>query len=129
MTSAYPKQKLVSGVSTLENVQRRISELIELMPAGTAFGRSRLALFMSKDKKECENFIKYTQTKFFAGLVLQEPNRSSSFGDIIPMQDFSKNSDIDWTLDVDDIDSQLYKKYHLNKQEIECIEQGTQETK
>ena len=122
MTSAYPKQKLVSGVSTLENVQRRISELIELMPEGTAFGRSRLALFMSKDKKECENFITYTKTKFFSGLVLQEPNRRSSFGDIIPMQDFTDKSDIDWSKPLAEIDKQLYKKYGLTQKEIDFIE-------
>ncbi|MDE6481198.1 MAG: Eco57I restriction-modification methylase domain-containing protein, partial [Alphaproteobacteria bacterium] len=127
MTSAYPKQKLVSGVYTLENVKKRIEELVEVLPPNSAFGRSRLALFMSKKQTECENFIKYTKTDFFAGLVLQEPNRSSSFGYVIPDQDFSDNSDIDWSKPVEDINKQLYKKYQLDKSEIEFLESGAQE--
>ena len=81
-----------------------------------------MALFMSKNKEECDNFIKYTNTIFFAGLTIQEPNRSSSFGEIIPLQDFTNDSDIDWTKSIDDINLQLYKKYNLSKEEIDFIE-------
>ena len=127
LTSAYPKQKLVSGVSTIQNIKKRINELVEVLNPGSAFGRSRLALFMSKNKTECENFKKYLQTTFFAGLVLQEPNRSSSFGYVIPDQDFSDKSDIDWSKSVEDINKQLYKKYNLDETEIAFLESGTQE--
>lgn len=121
-TSAYPKQKFSSGKPTVENVHKRLGELIELLPPGTAFGRSRLLLFSSDKKKECDNYIKYTQTKFFAGLTLQEPNRCSSFGFLIPLQDFTADSDIDWSQSVADIDKQLYKKYGLSDGEIKFIE-------
>ena len=127
LTSAYPKQKLTSGTPTIANVLSRINELVEILPFGSAFGRSRMALFMSIDKNECDNFIKYMKTSFFAGLTLQEPNRSSTFGEIIPIQDFSSKSDIDWTKDIKDIDSQLYKKYKLTQEEINFIESNTEE--
>lgn len=127
MASAYPKKTLVSGVFSLQNVKKRIEELIEVMTPNSAFGRSRLALFMSNNKSECDNFIKYTKTDFFAGLVLQEPNRSSSFGYVIPDQNFSDNSDIDWSKNVEDISKQLYKKYKLTQSEIGFLESGTQE--
>ncbi|MCF0217752.1 MAG: type II restriction endonuclease [Malacoplasma sp.] len=54
-------------------------------------------------------------------MVLQEQNRSSSFGEIIPVQDFSNNSDIDWSKTIAEIDDQLYQKYKLTKEEIEYI--------
>ena len=38
------------------------------------------------------------------------------------MQDFSANSDIDWSQSVEDIDIQLYKKYNLSLKEIILIE-------
>ena len=38
------------------------------------------------------------------------------------MQDFSANSDIDWSQSVEDIDIQLYKKYNLSLKEIIFIE-------
>lgn len=124
MTSAYPKQKILCGVPTIDSAKRRMKELIEIMPPNSAFGSSRLSLFMSKNKKDCDNFIKYTETNFFAGLILQEPNRRSTIGDVIPLQDFNDNSDIDWSKSIPEIDKQLYAKYGLSEEEINFIEQN-----
>ena len=120
-TSAYPKQKFSSGKPTPKNVHTRLGELIEVIGSGTAFGRSRMMLFSSDKKEECENYLKYTKTMFFSGLTLQEPNRRSSFGYVIPLQNFTSGSDIDWSASVTDIDQQLYKKYGLTAEEIEFI--------
>ena len=122
-TSAYPKKTFVSGMPTVENVKERAKSLVELLPEDSAFGRSRLSIIMSDNKTECDNFIKYSQTTFFAGLMLQEPNRRSSFGYIIPDQDFTSSSDIDWGKSIPEIDQQLYKKYGLDESEIAFIEQ------
>ena len=40
----------------------------------------------------------------------------------VPMQDFTQNSDIDWTKPIPEIDQQLYKKYGLSAEEIDFIE-------
>ena len=40
----------------------------------------------------------------------------------VPLQDFTRNSDIDWNASIADIDKQLYKKYNLSKEEIAFIE-------
>lgn len=40
----------------------------------------------------------------------------------VPLQDFTPQSDIDWSLPVREIDRQLYKKYGLSAREIEFIE-------
>lgn len=122
ISSAYPKKSIVSSTPTIENVKSRLKILVEILPPNSAFGRSRMALFMSENKNECDNFIKYLETNFFAGLTLQEPNRRSTFGDIIPLQDFTNKSDIDWSKSVAEIDKQLYKKYNLTQEEIDFIE-------
>jgi superfamily II DNA or RNA helicase len=122
-TSAYPKKTFVSGTPTIDNVQKRLKQLIEFLPSGSAFGSSRMLLFNSEIKEDCDNFIKYTKTRFFAYLVLQEPNRRSSIGFVIPDQDFSsKSSDIDWSKSLSEIDKQLYKKYDLTTDEVDFIE-------
>ena len=41
----------------------------------------------------------------------------------VPLQDFTSQSDIDWSKTVADIDQQLYKKYNLSDEEIKFIEQ------
>jgi len=128
-TSAYPKQKFSSGMPTVTNVKLRLKELIEILPIGSAFGRSKMCLFHSPNKQHCDNFIKYTQTNFFALLVLNEPNRSSSIGYVIPDQDFTEQSDIDWTKSVAEIDKQLYEKYNLSEEEINFIETNIKEMK
>lgn len=38
------------------------------------------------------------------------------------MQDFTENSDIDWSKSVEEIDAQLYAKYGLSDEEIAFIE-------
>ena len=40
----------------------------------------------------------------------------------IPLQDFTSNSDIDWSQSLADIDRQLYAKYKLTGDEINYIE-------
>jgi len=41
----------------------------------------------------------------------------------VPMQDFTPQSDIDWTKSIPEIDRQLYAKYGLDEQEIAFIEE------
>lgn len=40
----------------------------------------------------------------------------------VPTQDFTSNSDIDWSQSVSDIDKQLYEKYGLKQEEMDYIE-------
>lgn len=122
MTSAYPKKSLVSGQPSIDNVHKRVGELIELYPPKTAFGRSKMLIFSSPNRIEAENFMKYTQTRFFAYVALNEPNRSFSFGFVIPLLDFTLSSDINWTKSIPEIDQQLYQKYGLDQNEINLIE-------
>ena len=121
MPSAYPKQKLVSGVPKIEQVLSRASEIIEIFKPKEVFGRSKMLIFNSSKKVDIKNFIKYTQTRFFAYMVLNEPNRSFTFGFVIPLLDFTSNSDIDWTRPIPEIDNQLYTKFNFDQSEIDFI--------
>jgi len=40
----------------------------------------------------------------------------------VPTQNFTDNSDIDWSKSTVEIDKQLYKKYKLTMEEIEFME-------
>ena len=40
----------------------------------------------------------------------------------IPLQDFTANSDIDWSKSIAEIDQQLYVKYGLSEEEVAFIE-------
>jgi len=42
--------------------------------------------------------------------------------EFVPLQDFTSNSDIDWSKSIAEIDQQLYKKYGLTQAEIDYIE-------
>ena len=47
----------------------------------------------------------------------------------VPLQDFTVNSDIDWSQSVAGIDRQLYAKYGLDEREIEFIGTHVKEMK
>ena len=44
----------------------------------------------------------------------------------VPMQNFTDNSDIDWSKSISEIDQQLYRKYGLSE-EINFIETNVKE--
>lgn len=79
--------------------------------------------------KEASAAFKYIKTKFARTMlgilkVTQDNNRETWRE--VPWQDFTSNSDIDWTKSVHEIDLQLYKKYHLTDEEINFIETKVQ---
>lgn len=76
-------------------------------------------------KEQCENIISYIKTRFFRYLVsVKKKTQNGPRGvyQFVPLQDFTSNSDIDWTKSVDEIDAQLYAKYNLTHEEIAFIE-------
>ncbi len=77
------------------------------------------------NEQTCRNCLKYIKTKFFRFLLLcnrHSLNISQSSFDLIPNQDFTDQSDFDWSQSIADIDRQLYKKYNLASDEIAFIE-------
>lgn len=85
--------------------------------------------FLSIGKFETEieatAVLKYIKTKFARTMlgtlkVTQDNPREVWLN--VPNQDFTENSDIDWTKSISEIDKQLYSKYGLSKEEIDFIE-------
>lgn len=76
-------------------------------------------------KGEAENLGKYMRTKFFRALLgVKKVTQHCPpiVWEMIPCQDFTENSDIDWSKPIHEIDLQLYEKYGLSDEEIAFIE-------
>jgi len=56
------------------------------------------------------------------GVLNDEQDNPKDKWQKVPIQDFTKNSDIDWTKSITEIDQQWYKKYQLGEEEIAFIE-------
>ena len=78
------------------------------------------------DKSEADNLLKYIKTKFARAMLgtlkITQSNKSKDVWRNIPFQDFTADSDIDWTRSIPEIDQQLYRKYSLTDEEIDFIE-------
>lgn len=79
------------------------------------------------DDSEVQNVFKYVKSKFMRVMLgtmkITQHNQSKEVWKNVPLQDFSSNSDIDWTKSIPEIDQQLYKKYGLNQEEINFVEE------
>lgn len=119
--------KVLSGHlgETDENGQVKvISSIIEAKPQEISTD-SYLAFGPFNDKNCVANLHKYLRTKFLRFLLLQaltSMNISRGNFRFVPLQNFTNESDIDWYKSVEDIDYQLYTKYHLINEEITFIE-------
>ncbi|WP_447383420.1 Eco57I restriction-modification methylase domain-containing protein [Streptococcus pseudopneumoniae] len=80
--------------------------------------------------EEAEACLKYIKSKFLRtmlGVLKITQDNTKAVWHYIPLQDFTVNSDIDWTQSVADIDRQIYQKYDLSPEEIAFIETHVRE--
>ena len=96
----------------------------------TGTTESFLSIGSFEDQQTCENALKYVKTKFMRTLV----SVSKTTQDItpekwryVPLQDFTKASDVNWSRSISEIDKQLYIKYGLDSEEIAFIESHVKE--
>lgn len=81
-------------------------------------------------KAESEALAKYMKSKLFRALLgIRKVTQHCppTVWRMIPLQDFTSNSDIDWSQSIANIDKQLYKKYGLDENEINFIETHVKE--
>ena len=79
---------------------------------------------------EAEAALKYVKTKFaraLLGVLKTTQDITPEKWKCVPLQDFSKASDIDWNTSIANIDRQLYSKYRLSEEEINFIESKVKE--
>ncbi len=93
---------------------------------------SFLSIGSFETKTEAENCLKYIKSKFarvMLGVLKITQDNTAEKWKYVPLQDFTADSDIDWSQSVSDIDRQLYEKYGLGEEEISFIESHVKEMK
>lgn len=84
----------------------------------------RIGMFNSElEAKNCATYIKTKFARAMLGIKKITQDNPVPVWENVPLQDFTSNSDIDWTKSIFEIDQKLYKKYGLNKNEINFIEE------
>ena len=101
-----------------------------IVQPNAAFTQTYISIGMFDEKVEAINLSKYLKTKFCRALLsilkVTQDNLPAVWR-YIPKQDFTPNSDIDWSKSVHEIDLQLYRKYSLDDKEIDFIESHVKE--
>ena len=81
-------------------------------------------------KSEAEACLKYVKTKFaraMLGILKVTQHNPVATWALVPLQDFTSESDIEWGESVAEIDRQLYQKYGLSEEEVAFIESKVEE--
>lgn len=89
-----------------------------------------LSIGIFDNMQEVQNAYKYIKSKFaraLLGVLKTTQDITPDKWANVPMQDFTDNSDIDWSVSIANIDKQLYKKYGLSEDEIAFIETNVKE--
>lgn len=96
------------------------------------YTRSFIGIGAFDTEFEGQAALKYVKSKFartMLGILKITQDNNKPTWRYVPMQDFTADSDIDWSKSVAEIDRQLYAKYGLDKDEIAFIETHVKEMK
>ncbi len=136
MTPRYPKRNNIEKYKVFvpeSNGSGAIGEVLSTPLIGTPL-MSATPTFISigcfDSVNEAENLLKYIKSKFarvLLGILKKTQHNPSSAWAYVPLQNFSDDSDIDWSQPISKIDEQLYKKYKLSEEEITFIETNVKE--
>lgn len=80
-------------------------------------------------ESEANACLRYLKSKFaraMLGVLKVTQHNPRNTWKHVPLQDFTSNSDINWSKSVAEIDQQLYKKYGLDTDEIDFVESKVQ---
>ncbi|WP_206214144.1 Eco57I restriction-modification methylase domain-containing protein [Adlercreutzia sp. ZJ154] len=94
------------------------------------FTQSFISIGSFLSENEAQACMKYVKGKFartLLGILKITQDNDRGVWRYVPLQDFTSNSDIDWSKSVAEIDQQLYRKYGLSDEEIEFIETHVKE--
>ncbi|URL82613.1 Eco57I restriction-modification methylase domain-containing protein [Limosilactobacillus fermentum] len=94
------------------------------------YTRTFIGIGSFESESEANAALKYVKGKFarvMLGVLKVTQDNNPGKWKMVPLQDFSSNSDIDWTKSIAEIDQQLYQKYNLSQDEIDFIETHVKE--
>lgn len=127
-----PKWKVIMSYLTYDHAGRadkdgkkRIFSTMEILCPNEICTETYLVIYTSNNEVEVKHVLSYMKTKFvrfMVSLVTATQHISKASFRLVPIQDFTENSDIDWGKSVPEIDQQLYRKYNLSDDEIAFIE-------
>lgn len=106
-----------------------LSDMIILKP-NEAFTQTYISIGMFGSEIEAYNLEKYLKTKFSRALLFVLKVTQDNLPAVwryVPTQNFTNDSDIDWSKSIAEIDKQLYVKYGLDENEISFIETHVKE--
>lgn len=106
------------------NLGEVLSSPLVLAP-DIAVTQSFITIGAFDSETEAEACLKYVKSKFartMLGVLKITQHNPAKTWKHVPLQDFTSNSDIDWSKPIAEIDQQLYAKYKLDTDEIEFIE-------
>lgn len=97
---------------------------------GTACTETFIAIGNFDSKYEANACLEYVKSRFarvMLGILKITQDNTAVKWRFVPLQDFTQDSDIDWSKSIPEIDQQLYKKYGLDEKEIQFIESHVKE--
>ena len=103
-----------------------------IVEPNSGFTQTFISIGLFDTRAEAENLEKYIKTKFsrtLLGVLKVTQDNPPIKWKLIPLQDFTPASDIDWSKSIPEIDQQLYAKYGLDESEIAFIESHVKEMK
>lgn len=125
----YKWKVLVVRVNGTGIMGETLSKPIIAKP-GEGYTQTFIGIGAFDSENEAQNAMKYIKTKFLRimlGILKITQDNNKETWRMIPNQDFSNKSDIDWNKTIHEIDLQLYKKYGLDENEIDFIENTAKE--
>ena len=102
----------------------------ELLGPNEAYTRSFIGIGACETRAEAKAIMSYIKTKYARAMLSILRVTQMANPDVwkyVPLQDFTSQSDINWSTSIRNIDKQLYKKYGLTEEETKFIESHVKE--
>lgn len=130
---SHPNIEKYKVILPANNGSGAIGEVVSTPLIGTpliGFTQTFISVGDFSTQVEADSALKYIKSKFcrvMLGVLKVTQNGKRDVWKYVPLQDFTENSDINWSKSIHEIDLQLYKKYNLDVTEIEFIEKNVKE--
>lgn len=115
---------------TLGEDSARIITVPFMAEPGVGYTQTFIGVGAFDTEDEASACVKYIKTKFarvMLGTLKVTQHNPPEKWRYVPIQDFTPDSDIDWSKSIPEIDRQLYAKYRLDEKEIAFIESHVKE--
>lgn len=130
--SMIPQWKVIISCLTAEHAgqtdkegRKKIISSLDTLEPNEICTETYMVIGSYDSALEANNLSIYLRTRFARFLIAQlaaTQHLSKEKFALVPDQNFTANSDIDWSKSVEEIDAQLYAKYNLSDEEIAFIE-------